>query len=457
MNRAGLLTLSLEDLVALNLAQAEVVAHQAAQIETLMKRVSDLEAKLGGPPKTPDNSSVPPSRGEKPNRAERRAAKPRQGRPGVHRALSENPDRVIETLAEACPHCAHALEPENQPEFHAYDHVELPQIRPVVTRIHRHRGTCPCCRRGFSAPAPEGMEPGSPFGPGLAALILHLHVTQAISFERLVTLMDEAFGVVISEGAIANILARAEAPLVAAAEKIASEVRASPVVASDETSARVDGKTWWQWVLLSSTAIYHVITDTRGAKVVTDFLKGAVPEIWVADRYAGQAGHGLERQICLAHLLRDAQYAIDEGDTHFAPAFKAILLRAVAIGRRRPELKDTTLRQYRADLDRRLDRILAKPPDKPAAKRLFTAMRRDRDDLFRFVTRRDVPYTNNGCERALRPSVIFRKVTGSFRSHWGARVYAAAQSVIATGRLNGKSALKAIGDAIAAPKGCATA
>jgi transposase len=201
-------------------------------------------------------------------------------------------------------------------------------------------------------------------------------------------------------------------------------------------------------VLLSSTAVYHLIADTRGAAVVTSFLQEAEPEIWVADRYAGQNGHGKQRQICLAHLLRDAQYAIDEGDTIFAPAFKCLLLRAVAIGRRRDELKDTTLRQYRADLDRRLDRLLATPPNRVAAKKLFTAMRRDRDDLFRFVTRRDVPYTNNGCERALRPSVIFRKVTGGFRSHWGARLYAAAQSVIATGRLNGKSALVAISDAL---------
>src|SRR5713101_4975852 len=107
--------------------------------------------------------------------------------------------------------------------------------------------------RGFSAPPPAGMPPGSPFGPGLVALILHLHVTQAIGFERLARLLDEVFGVRISEGAIANLLARAGTPL-AAAVSAAAEVRSSKVVASDETSARVEGKNWWQWVLLSSTA-----------------------------------------------------------------------------------------------------------------------------------------------------------------------------------------------------------
>jgi transposase len=76
-------------------------------------------------------------------------------------------------------------------------------------------------------------------------------------------------------------------------------------------------------------------------------------------------------------------------------------------------------------------------------------MRRDRDDLFRFVTRRDVPYTNNACERALRPSVIFRKVTGGFRATWGAKVYAAAATVIATGRLHGLTALQAMTNAFA--------
>ena len=92
----------------------------------------------------------------------------------------------------------------------------------------------------------------------------------------------------------------------------------------------------------------------------------------------------------------------------------------MAIGRRRPDLKDSTLRHYHGDLERRLDRLLTCQPDKPASRRLFKAIRRDRDDLFRFVIRRDVPTTNNACERALRPSVIFRKVTGGFRAEWGA-------------------------------------
>src|SRR5712664_2296927 len=270
MYQDDLAKLSKEELIARVLAQA-------AQIEELTRRIADLEAKLGGPPKTPDNSSLPPSQGRKPNRAERRAAKKRKGRPGVFRALAPNPDRIVASVAERCPHCDHALTPADQSGFHAYDHIELPPIRPVITRIHRHRGVCPSCRRGFSAPPPAGMSPGSPFGRDLTALILHLHVTQAIGFERLGRLLDEVFGIRLSEGAIDNMLARSGSPLTAAAETTAVAVRNSKVVASDETSARVEGKNWWQWVLLSSTAVHHLIADSRSAAVLTDFLGETKP------------------------------------------------------------------------------------------------------------------------------------------------------------------------------------
>src|SRR5260370_19364485 len=231
MYRDELAKLSNEELIALGLAQA-------AQIEQLTRRIAELEAKLGGPPKTPDNSSTPPSQARKPNRAERRAAKKRKSRPGVFRALAASPDRIVESVAQRCPHCEHALTPADQSGFHAYDHIELPPIRPVITRIHRHRGVCPSCRRGFGAPPPAGMPPGSPFGPDLVALILHLHVTQAIGFERLVRLLDEVFGIRISEGAIANLLARARTPLAASAETTPAAGRSSKGVSSVQTSSR---------------------------------------------------------------------------------------------------------------------------------------------------------------------------------------------------------------------------
>jgi transposase len=154
----------------------------------------------------------------------------------------------------------------------------------------------------------------------------------------------------------------------------ADAVRARPVVGFGEISARVGGKNWWQWVLLGSTAICYVIANMRAASVVTAFMNGACPEAWMADRYGGQLGHGAVRQMCLAHLLRDATYAIDEGEEGFTLGFRFLLLRAVAIGRRRDALKDRTLAPYHANLESRLNRLLPGALlDKPAARCLVRA------------------------------------------------------------------------------------
>jgi len=470
MNAEELRKLPVETLVSMVLAQADIIARQAEQIAELTaladrqaatiarleKRVAELEEKLGKPPKTPDNSSLPPSSAQKPNLPERER-KDRKGRAGVTRKLADNPDRVIEALAAQCPNCTASLSAADQPGVHAYDHIDLPPIKPVTTRINLHSGVCPCCAASFTAPVPEGMEPGSPFGPGIQALVIHLHVTQAISFERLREMMKGVFGLDISEGAIANILKRALQPMKAAAAMIGEEVRNAEVVASDETSARVAGRKYWQWVMHTTTAVYHVIADTRAAQVLVDFLDGARPKVWVADRYAAQNGHGEQRQVCLAHLLRDAQFAIDSGDTVFGPGLKALLKRACNIGKRRDRLADATLAQYLARLEHNLTDLMKQEVLNKQGCKLVRAIKKCGGDLFVFMTRRDAPYTNNGSERALRLSVIFRKVTGCFRSVWGSQFYAATLSVIATGKLHGKTALQAIAEVISQPKSPALA
>jgi transposase len=119
----------------------------------------------------------------------------------------------------------------------------------------------------------------------------------------------------------------------------------------------------------------------------------------------------------LAISLRDCQYAIDAGDAIFAPRMKWLLLRACAIGKRRDRLKDSTLRQCKYDLERRLDAGMVLARTNRHGVRLRRRYAKVRGHLFTFLTERDVPYTNNGSERDIRPSATFRKVTGglSFR------------------------------------------
>jgi len=382
-----------------------------AEIEALHARIAELEGRAGQPagkpPKTPTNSSLPPSSGHKANAATGVQKKPRKGRPGVARELCPSPDETRDIYAERCA-CGAAVPPADQVLAHAYDHIDLPPIEPVTTRINLHRAQCPCCKKRVTATPPADMPPGSPFGPGVVSIAAYLHGSHMVSYNRLVEVFSGLLGLKLSEGAIANMLARVAKPFAAESEKIAARVRSSPVIASDETSARVCGKTWWQWVFSSASAVYHTIVPTRGKCVPVEFLGPAEPKVWISDRLAAQCRHADAHQFCLAHLIRDAQYAIDAGDTVFAPGFKAFLKRACAIGRKRPQIADATIAKHARDLKRELDRLLDLKPTNGEGIHLRAAMSLDRDKLLVFLTRRDVEPTNNVSERELRPSVIFR-------------------------------------------------
>lgn len=417
------------------------------EIKTLNARIAELEARNARPPKTPENSSLPPSRGQKANAAPpatRPGKSPRKGRPGVARMLCETPDQTRDIPAERCT-CGAVLDASDQVIAHAYDHIDLPPIKPITTRINLRRATCPCCKKRVTATPPAGMGPGSPFGPGIVATVAYLHGAQMVSYGRMTEVLGGLFGLKVSEGAIANMLARTAEPFAAKAGEIAETVRSSPVIASDETSARVKGRMHWQWVFATATAVAHIIAPTRGKVVPVEFLGDAKPKVWLSDRYLAQCRHADAHQFCLAHLLRDAQYAIDAGDAIFAPGFKAFLQDACAIGRDRPGLSDAAIKAHASRLKRQLDRLLDSEPTQAEGRKLRDAILVNaRDKLLVFLTRRDVEPTNNVSERALRPSVIFRKVTNGFRSDWGAKVYADFCSIVATGRLHGLSALAAI-------------
>jgi transposase len=426
-------------LITALLAQVQA---QAEQIAGLTARVAELEAKLNLPPKTPDNSSTPPSRGQKANGDGKANGKPHAG---AHRPLHPNPTRRRDVLAEQCPHCHADVTGVAQAAAQAYDRIEIPEITPDVTRVTLHGGVCPCCAKRFKASPPAGLEPGSPFGPNLRAFVLYLRFGQAIPFERLARLMHDLFGLEISEGALANLLDDSSPAFADQTRRIKQRLLSGTALASDETSVRVGKTTFWTWVFHHGDSACFVIRPSRAKAVVAEFLGDFRPEIWISDRLAAQMGWATtDHQVCLAHLLRDIQYAIDAGDAAFAPGLKTLIKRAVRIGHRRPSLADTTLVTYHSRLQAKLDELLKIVPETRSGQKLQRIIKRFRQNLFVFITNRDIPPTNNGSEQALRPCVVFRKVTNCFRSQWGADLYANVRSVIETARRRGIGILKAI-------------
>jgi len=421
---------------------------QAEAVAALTARVAELEAKLNEPPKTPDNSSTPPSKGQKANRdAKEKRKGPRAGsvgRKGGGRALAMEPDQFVTAKAASCAHCGTGFSDGDHVLHGRYDKIDLPPVRPVVTRVERYSGHCPCCGGVTVAPVPEGLEDGSPFGPGIVAAAIYLRFVHAISYQRLSRLFRHLFALSVSEGALDGMFRRAKPLFDNEVGAILARLRRSRIVCSDETGVRIDGRSCWNWVFQNDAVVIHVIRKTRAASVVAEVMDGHRPAIWVSDLYGGQQGHADGWQVCLAHQLRDCKYAIEAGDAVFAPRMKALLLRAFVIARRRRDLAETTRRHYQRRLDRDLDAIMALAPNNSHGKRLRKRYAKVRASLFTFLEHPEVAPDNNGSERELRPTATYRKVTGGFRSDWGADLFAGIKSVIGTAARNGVDAYAAI-------------
>jgi transposase len=428
------------------------------ELTAAQARIAELEAELarrGGPPQTPRNSSTPPSKGWKRERSTGEGAKrgPPVGHLGTSRQRAE-PDWVVLCQPTHCTSCGQELAGAPQERAGLSQVVELPPVQPVVLEAWRYAATCFTCGATTTADYPAGFEPTRVFGPHLQALWTYLHEQHHVSYARLATLGRDLWHLGISQGALANALRRAAQQLRPQAEAIGGDVRASPHIGSDETSARVNGRTQWPWVFQTPTASYHVIVPRRNGAVVQDFLGEAVPQTWVSDLWKPQLNAAAERhQICLAHQLRDLQYVVDKAQSAWAGECQALFRLAIhrAHQRERGELWGAAYTAAVRKIEADCDRLLAPPVEGAEASRLWVRFREHRDSLFVFLYDPAVPPTNNASEQALRHSVVHRKVTGGFRSDWGAEAHAILTTVVDTARKRGEDLLATLQAALGPP------
>ncbi len=110
----------------------------------------------------------------------------------------------------------------------------------------------------------------------------------------------------------------------------------------------------------------------------------------------------------------------------------------------------STIKRKKRELQRNLVELLSSPSACPVAEELRGKMARASQKLLTFLEfPGEVDVTNNACERALRPSVIQRKVTNGFRSMWAAQGDCAVRSVTDTAKHGGQSAWVTINQTLA--------
>lgn len=435
-----------------------------AEFESLRQRVAHLEAEnerlkqqLTGKPSS-RNSSQPPSRDQKPNQPPDKPKK-KHGPPFGHqkfsRPLVDSPDRVIQVPVTECEQCLADLTSVPPEDFERRQITELPEAKPLVIETRQHRTTCPHCQTLNRGPLPEGLEAERFFGPNLEATVVFYKQTQHLSYERTVETMRDLHGVNLSEGAIASILERAGEKAQPVAEAIKEQVITGEVIRSDETSARVKAKNWWQWVFISEQGVYHTIVPTRSFAEIAEVMGQLAARAWVSDCYGAQLKAPAEVfQLCLAHQLRDLRRVLDVSpEESWAQAARKLFQDAIHL-RNRFVSGEMTLNGFSrraTQTENELDRLLEERLENEAAQKLQNRFSIHRDKLLTFLHYPAVPPTNNESEQALRGSVVHRKVTNGFRSEWGAKAYAAIQTILATAKQKGQQAFQALVNLIGKP------
>jgi hypothetical protein len=158
----------------------------------------------------------------------------------------------------------------------------------------------------------------------------------------------------------------------------------------------------------------------------------------------------LPHGICLAHLARDTAFALEHGSDDLPLRFKLWFGRAFDLAKEIADFADSTIASKKRVLENQLADILGAATDCDLARKLQAKIARARDQLLTFCDYPgEVGATNNGSERALRPSVIQRKVTNGYRAMWAAQAEADVRTTVDTARLKGANPFQTILEIVA--------
>ena len=422
------------------------------ELEGLTKpELIDLVLGMQRPDKTSRTSSKPPSTDRKAKRDSSRPGGAKPGHTGHARALAELPDAHEDHRPAHCQHCGLPFGEDATAEvIGEYDEIDLPEVKPLVRRHRRLACRCATCGKATSAPVPQAAQ-GTPFGRRIHALALYLKTNQLFSYQRLQGVFGDLFGLDISQGALMNMFKRTAPVFAARRDDALMALRRADVVACDETGMRIEGCNGYQWVFCAPDAVVHTAVFSRAAQVVRDTMDGHQPDVWISDRYTGQQGHGLHHQTCLAHLDRKACFVEQHGSDLIGMRLKLWFDRAFGFARDIAALAAATVKKRRRALVRDLDAILATATNCELAHELLGQIRRARGQMLTFC---DFPgkvaATNNVSERALRPSVIQRKLTNGYRAKWAADAEADLRTAVDTARLSGANPFQTILGAVSA-------
>lgn len=431
---------TVEQLLLINAELREMVGALQQRVAELESEVERLRKQGPRPPALSDLPHfVKPNRPKREHKDKQDKKGRRQRDRGYSRPLDPNPTRTETHAVEQCPDCGRNLAGGT---LHSQREViDIPPVRVEVVRHQFLARWCGVCKKRHIPRSGEALSSAGAaavgqrrFGVRLMSLVAHLVNVCRTPVRTVKKLLASLFGVDISCGGIIALLKSIAQAGERMYDNLREQVRSSSFVHADETGWREDGVNGYLWSFSTPDVRYFVRDQSRGHQVSEEALGSGYRGIIVSDFYGGYNYHLGLHQRCWAHLLRDVKklcetFPLDEALIAWSKQLQALYVEAASCCwvRKKDRIR------ARERFQRRLV-ALAHPylntgsPQAVLAKRLIQF----EPELFTFVEHPEVPPDNNAAERAIRPAVIARKVSGGTRSKDGSDTRAVLMSLFGT-------------------------
>jgi transposase len=394
------------------------------------------------------------------------------GHAPAHRPIPDYVDAEVEVPLGACPWCGGDVDEHGTDEQYV---VDVPPVKPHVTKYVNHHGCCGKCGRRVDSRHPDQTSTAKGaasvvLGPQALALSVELKARLGVPYAKIVRIFMLCFQFSVSAGALARaaqrIAERAEPTYAALVEYL----RASQVVHADETGWYLanGSKKAWLWVFTTPEGVtLYAIRQSRGGDVPRAILGESFEGTLVVDGWAVYTTLGCPLAQCIAHLLRRCaeELEVQRGDAALFPQeVKGLLLSALLLRRARDTMADRVLDERVwndavENTEKKLAELLGPEQTDANNKRLRKHLLNHQDEILVFLRDPAVAPTNNLGEREIRPAVLARKVSAGNRTSAGAHAYEILASLTRTGDRGGvpfagllPELLKADGPALLAPE-----
>jgi transposase len=389
---------------------------------------------------------------EKPAVDKRRRRKPgaKAGHPGARRKPPAKTDIRVEHRLEVCPCCSGPLQRCNRKRTRVIEDIPR-EITPEVTEHTICRDYCPHCRKHVEPVVADAM-PNATLGHHVIALSSWFHYGLGVTIGQVRDILGSHLHTEITAGGLLDGWQRLAEALWPWYQQIADEARAGAVLHADETGWRVDGQTHWLWCFCNHRSCYYLIDKSRGSPALQKFFIQTYQGTLVSDFWAAYFNVACDdRQMCIAHLLRELLKVDDRNDSLQWKAFSKQLKRLIRDGLRLRKRSDFSKERYASRIgliNKRLWALADATCHDADARRLTERIGKYRDYLFTFLDTPGVPPDNNHAERMIRPAVILRKNSLCNRSEQGAATQAVLMSIYRTLKLRGLDPTQTIAGAL---------